>query len=154
MSQRDTNITHSQDNNDTRARLKNVRYSLAKSPPHQNLTVDKLTEKFGTPNFLTALSSFLRHHLLGTSITPSNLDRFNAFKQIVISLPTNQYLGDLGKLGIVMDRVRTSPSVNASGRALPKAPHFNTAFIMKDPTLYKSEGGLSGLFYCFSSIIT
>ena len=26
----------------------NVKYSLAKTPPHQNLTIEKLTEKFGT----------------------------------------------------------------------------------------------------------
>jgi Plavaka transposase len=148
VGQRDnTNITHSQDNNDARAKL-NIRYSLAKSPPHQNLTVDKLTEKFGTANFLTALSSFLRHHLPGTTITPSIRDRFDAFKQIVISLPTNQFLGDHGER-IVMDRVRTSPFVNASGRALPKAPHFDTALIVEDLPLYKLEGGLAGFFFKF-----
>jgi hypothetical protein len=108
MSRCDNNITHS---GDTRAKL-NVRYSLAKSPPHPNLTVEKLTEKFGTTNLLTALSSFLHHHLPGTSIMPSIHDRFDAFKQIVILLPTNQYLADRGTL---VDRVRTSPSVDASG---------------------------------------
>jgi len=111
VTQRDINITHSHIG-DTRDKLNlNVRYSLAKSPPHQNLMVEKLTEKFGTTNFLPALSTFLRSTLPGTMITPSNRDRFDAYKQVVISLPSNQYLGER----IDMDRVRTSPSVNASG---------------------------------------
>jgi hypothetical protein len=151
VTQRDINITHSQDNSDARAKLNlNVGYTLAKSPPHQNLTVEKLTEKFGTTNFLPALSSFLRHNFPGTTITPSNRDRFDAYKQIVISLPSNEYLGERN---IMMDRVRTSPSVNASGRALAKASHFDTAFVVEDLPLYKLEGGLSGIFLN-STIIT
>jgi len=149
VTQRDINITHSQDNSDTRDRL-NLRYSLAKSPPYQNLPVDKLTEKFGTTNFLPALSTFLRHNLPGTTITPSNCDCFDAYKQIVISLPSNRYLGDRTN---VMDRVRTSPSVPASGRALPRHGHFDTAFVVEDLALYKSEGGLSGIYIFFSLII-
>ena len=142
VTQRDINITHSHIS-DTRDKLNlNVRYSLAKSPPHQNLMVEKLTEKFGTTNFLPALSTFLRSTLPGTTITPSNRDRFEVYKQIVISLTTNQYLGER----IVMDRVRTSPSVNASGRALSKAAHFDTAFIVEDLGLYNLEGGISGIF--------
>ena len=33
----------------------NFNYSLAKQPPHQNLTVEQVTQKFGTLNFLPAL---------------------------------------------------------------------------------------------------
>jgi len=75
---------------------------------------------------------------------PSNHDRFEVYKQIVISLTTNQYLGER----IIMDRVRTSPSVNASGQALSKAAHFDTAFIVEDLGLglYNLEGGISGIF--------
>ena len=120
----------------------NLRYSLAKTPPHPNLTVEKLTQKFGTTNFLTALSSFLRCNLPGTTITPSIRDRFDAYKQIILPLPTNQYLSDH-----IVDRVRTSPSVNASGRLLLKASHFDTAFIVEDLPLYNLEGGLSGFFF-------
>jgi hypothetical protein len=146
ITQRDINITRSQ-NSDTRDKLNlnNVRYSLAKSPPHQNLTVDKLTQNFGTTNFLTALSSFLRQNLPSTTITPSNRDRFDAYKQIVISLPTNEYLCERN----IVDRVRTSPSVNASGRVLAKASHFDTAFIVEDLALYNLEGGISGFFLFF-----
>jgi hypothetical protein len=146
VTQRDINITH----DDTRdmLNLNNFRYSLAKTPPHHNLTVEKLSEKFGTSYFLTSLSSFLRRNLPGTTITPTTCDRFDAYKQIIISLPANQYQCER----VVVDRVRTSPSVKASGRALAKAAHFDTAFVAEDLSLYKSQGGLSGEFFFLSNI--
>ena len=131
----DINITHLRDD---------FKYSLAKQPPHQNLTVEQLTQKFGTINFLPALTTYLRHHLPGTTITPSLRDRFDAYKQIIISLPSNRFMGDSER---VLDRVRTTPSVKASGRASAKAAHFDTAFVVDDLALYKSEGGLSGAFF-------
>ena len=119
-------------------------YSIAKTPPHKNLTIDKLTEKFGTSNFLPSLSSFLRHVFPGSTITPSHRDRFDAYKQIVISIPRSEYLGE-GSW--IMDRVRTSTFVNASGRSLAKPSHFDTAFVVEDLALHKLEGGLSGLSF-------
>jgi hypothetical protein len=144
---RDINITLSQDGvTRDKLNLNNVRrYSLAKSPPYPNLTIEKLTENFGTSNLLSALSSFLRKNLPGISITPSIRDRFNAYKQIVISLPANRFLGER----LVMDRVRTSPFVNARGRVLAKAAHFDTAFIVEDLSKYNLEGGISGFFFLF-----
>ena len=143
VTNRDFNITHG----DTRAKLlnlnlNNIKYSVAKSPPHKNQTVDKLTEKFGTSQFLPALSSFLRQNFPGTTINPSNRDCFDAYKQLVISLPSNDYLGE-GSI-LMVDRVRTSPSANVSGQALAKGSHFDTAFVVEDLPLYKKEGGLSG----------
>ena len=38
------------------------------------------------------------------------------------------------------------------GQALGKAAHFNTAFIVEDSPLYKSEGGLSGEFFFSTNI--
>ena len=37
----------------------NIMYSLAKQPPYANLTVEKITQKFGTTKFLPALTTFL-----------------------------------------------------------------------------------------------
>jgi Plavaka transposase len=140
VTQRDINITNCDINF-------NIHYSFARRAPHKNLTVEKITEKFGTFNFLPAFSSFLRRNLPGTTITPSLRDRFDAYKQIVISLPKNRYLSDHLRL----DRIRTTPSVIASGRALTKSAHFDTAFVVEDLALYKSEGGLSGtIFFLYS----
>ena len=124
----------------------NITYSLAKQPPHSNLTVEKLTQKFGTTKFLPALTTFLRRYLPRTTITPSYRDRFDAYKQILISLPSNWYLSDQ----IRMDRVRTVPSVKANGRALAKPSHFDTAFIAEDLPLYKTKGGIAGMFFVFN----
>ena len=44
-------------------------YSLVKQPPYKNLTVDTLINTFGTVNFLSALSDFLRQLLPGITIT-------------------------------------------------------------------------------------
>ena len=151
VTQRDFNITHSQES-DTRAKLNlnDIHYSIAKSPPHKNLTIEKLTENFGTTNFLPALTSFLHRNFPSSTITPSHRDRFDAYKQIAFSLPSNEFLGE-GSL--VMDRVRTSTFVSASGRALAKASHFDTAFVVEDLPLHKLEGGLSGMFF-YSSFVT
>jgi hypothetical protein len=138
VTQRDINITDSRDTN------LNM-YSLANRPPHQNLTVEKITEKFGATNFIPAFTNFLRRNLPGITITPTFRDRFDAYKQVVISLPSNRYLGER----VFMDRVRTAPSVNASGRALAKVAHFDTAFVVEDLPLYNSEGGLSGECFFF-----
>ena len=137
LNQRDINITTSRDHK------LNSRYSRAKQPPHKNLTVEKLTQKFGTTNFLLALSAFLRLHFPRTTLTPNYRDSFDAYKQIMLSLPSNRYLGER----ILMDRVRTAPSVNASRRALEKAAHFDMAFVAEDLALYKTEGGISGDFF-------
>ena len=130
------NITQSDTQRDININL-NTNYSLAKRPPHYNLTIENLMEKFSTTNFLP---TFLCHNLSGTTITPGYHNHFDAYNQIIISLPCNQYLGNR----ILMDRVRTLPSINASGQALAKAAHFDTAFVAEDLALYKSEGGISG----------
>ena len=67
--------------------------------------------KFDTVNFLPALSTFLHHNLPATTIIPGDHEHFDAYKQIVISVPSNQYLSEY----IHTDRIRTAPSVNASG---------------------------------------
>ena len=146
VTQRDINITQSHARALSNLNLPNnpIPYSIAKTPPHKNLTVEKLKEKFSTSNFLPALSSFLRHVFPGSTITPSHRDRFDAYKQIIISFPRSDYLGE-GSW--IMERVRTSRFVNASGRSLAKPSHFDTAFVVEDLALHKVEGGLSGIFF-------
>jgi hypothetical protein len=129
------------DDSDDVTQHDNTVYSLAKQPP-QNLTVDKLINNFGTVNFLSALSGFLRQLLPGITITPSIHDRFDTFKQITINLPKNRYLSDQKRT----DRVRTLPAVKATGRASAKPAHFDTALVVEDAHLFKSEGGIAGNF--------
>ena len=84
------NITDSHDKNLNKFN-NTMTYSLAKQPPHPNLIIEKLAQKFGTTNFLPALLRFLHQNLPGTTITPTHHDRFDTYKQVVLSLPSNQY---------------------------------------------------------------
>jgi hypothetical protein len=121
-----------------------LNYSLAKRPPYQNLTVDKILLKFGTIDFISVLSTFLHHHFPGTTVLPSIYDRFNIYKQLVIKLPHNPYLSEHKRT----DRIRTSPFVNANGRSPEKPGHFDTALVIEDLQLYKLDGGIAGeLFF-------
>ena len=122
VSECDINITHSQNVADTCNKLNlNVKCSLAKTPPHQNLIIEKLMEKFSTTNFLTALSLFLCHNLLGMMITPSNCPIWHL--QTNQNLFTNQQISGWG---CCCGRVKTAPSINASGWVLSKTSHFDT----------------------------
>jgi hypothetical protein len=118
-------------------------YSLAKQPPYQNITVDNILLKFGAIDFISALSVFLRHNFPGTTILPSIYDRFNAYKQLTIQTPHNPYLTEHKQT----DRIRTFPFVKANGRSPERPPHFDTAVIIEDPGLYKSDGGIAGEFF-------
>ena len=104
VTQCDINITQTQAHA-SNLNLPNIPlpYSVAKTPPHKNLTVENLTKKFSTSNFLLALLSFLRQVFPGSTITPNHHDRFDAYKQLVISFPRSDYFGEGGW---IMDRVR------------------------------------------------
>jgi hypothetical protein len=119
-------------------------YSLAKRPPFQNLTVDNILLKFGAIDFISALSTFLRLTFPGTTVLPSIHDRFNSYKQLVIKLPHNPYLNKR------RDRIRMSPLVKANGRSPERLAHFDTALIIEDSQLYKSNGGIAGKFFYFN----
>lgn len=118
-------------------------YSVAKRPPYQKLTVDNILLKFGAVDFISSLSTFLRNNFPGTTVLPSIYDRFDVYKQLVIKLRHNPYLSEHKRT----DRIRTSPFVKANGRSTAKPAHFDTALVIEDFQLYKSDGGISGEFF-------
>lgn len=131
-------------------KLMDLNYSLAKRPPFQNITVDNIRLKFGAIDFISALSTFLQHTFPETTVLPSIHDRFDVYKQLMIKLPHNPYLSEHKRT----DRIRTSPFVKANGRSPERPPHFDTALIIEDYQLYKSDGGIAGdsfksFFYIF-----
>lgn len=136
-----TDNVDDEENDDSDLDMTQHVYSLAKQPP-QNLTVNKLINNFGTVNFLSALSGFLHQLLHGITINPSIHNYFDTFKQITINLPKNRYLSDQK----CADRVHTLPAVKATGRASAKPAHFDTALIVEDAHLFKSEGGIANNF--------
>jgi hypothetical protein len=120
-------------------------YSVAKVPPYENLTVEKIVHTFGAIDIISALSTFLRHNFPGTTILPSIYDRFDAYKQLVIKPSHNPYLSENKKT----DRIRTWPFTKANGtnRTPDRPAHFDTALIVEDSRLYKSDGGIAGEFF-------
>ena len=51
---------HSGSDNAVSNLKRHLNYSLAKQAPYQNITVDKIILKFGTLDFISALTTFLR----------------------------------------------------------------------------------------------
>lgn len=52
-----------------------------------------------------------------------------------------------------MDRIRTSPFVEASGRTPERPAHFDTALIIEDSELYDSDGGIAGESFFSNKIL-
>jgi hypothetical protein len=121
-----------------------IRYQVAKRPAFANTSVLTLTTKFGALDFIPALSTFLRTYPHLHNITPSEHDRFDLFKQITITLPSNRYLAD--SIWRV-NRIRTAPAIEARGRIQAKAAQFDTALVVEDLDAYREHGGLNGK-YC------
>ena len=64
-------------------------YTVAKTAPFRQITVDRIISDFGATDFLETLCSFLRKHIPACKISPHAFDRFDVYKQITISLPHN-----------------------------------------------------------------
>ncbi|KAG6905181.1 hypothetical protein DXG01_004384 [Tephrocybe rancida] len=116
-------------------------YTIAKRAPFRNVTVDHLASDFGAVDFNSALTAFLRASFPHSNIFPNNFDTFNLYKQIVITHPSNLYLGSQD----ITSQIRTTPRIEAKGRKLKSPAHFDLALVIEDLAGYRAEGGLTGL---------
>ncbi|KAF9545927.1 hypothetical protein CPC08DRAFT_596753, partial [Agrocybe pediades] len=117
-------------------------YHVAKVPPFQALTVEKISSLFGAVDFIPALSAYLRGHANGSHVVlPSQIDRFSGYRQINLQLPTNRYLSGASRT----HRIRTTPAVPAKGRKRAKPSIFDVALVIEDRKAYQSGKGLAGL---------
>ncbi|GLB44088.1 putative zn-finger domain-containing protein [Lyophyllum shimeji] len=78
------------DSDDT-SPLPTIHYKVAKSAPFRNLTIESLASEYGAVHFLPAFCDFIRKHV-SRAPTPSQYDRFDAYKQILVKIPFNRYL--------------------------------------------------------------
>ncbi|KAF8879805.1 hypothetical protein BD779DRAFT_1550612 [Infundibulicybe gibba] len=115
-------------------------YHVAKTPPLRGVTISHLIANFAATSFIPALTSFLQQQQ-SHPLLPNMSDRFDLYKQIIITLPSNTFLGSQ----IMTDRIRTSPAVPPRGRKAGLPGVFDTALIVDDPIEYRSRGGLAGL---------
>jgi len=120
----------------TTTQLTPTHYSIAKIPAHKEVTVERLATDFGAIDFLNQPRC---------SIIPSRYDRFDAFKQVTITLPSNRYLSEQ----IRTDRIRTILAIQAQGRAPAKPSHFDTALVVEDEEQHKLSG-LAGELYFYA----
>ena len=100
-------------------------YTLAKNAPFPNISVDKLITDYGAEDFIPALTTFLIENVPQCKIAPSQFDRFDIFKQIIITLPPNFFLGNQSHTS----RLRTTPAVKPKGRKPGTPGRFDTALI-------------------------
>ncbi|KDQ52229.1 hypothetical protein JAAARDRAFT_198407 [Jaapia argillacea MUCL 33604] len=108
--------------------------TLAKSPPHPNTHIEKLTIDYGADQFLSALTQYLHDSRSSSStdpfIQPSEVDQFDVYDQIHIKLPHIPVLhGER-----VEDCIHSTP-------ATPDSPaHFDIALVLSDQTNPNFEG--------------
>ncbi|KAF8155438.1 hypothetical protein B0H34DRAFT_495561 [Crassisporium funariophilum] len=68
-------------------------WEVAKVPPFRNLSLNHLSLQFGADDFVIALSIYLCE-AMPSLIRPNMLDQFNAYQQVVLTLPPNRYLSN------------------------------------------------------------
>ncbi|KAG6834117.1 hypothetical protein H0H93_011813, partial [Arthromyces matolae] len=116
-------------------------YTIAKQPPFKNVTVDRLASVFGAVDFNSALKTFILASNPRANIFPNFFDTYNVYKQIVVTLPPNPYVGTQ----VLTNRIRCTPATMAKGRKLGSPAHFDLPFVIEDRMRYQAEGGLAGL---------
>ncbi|KAH7926125.1 hypothetical protein BV22DRAFT_1009731 [Leucogyrophana mollusca] len=117
-------------------------HTIAKVPPHPAVRVLDLETAYGAVDFLPALHSFLQKHLPRNSLQPGRQDRFDVFKQVIITAPPNRRANELPR----RFRVRATPAVAPSpNRRKPGSPaHFDMALVAEDSER-EHRSGLGGL---------
>ncbi|KAG6807681.1 hypothetical protein H0H92_006720 [Tricholoma furcatifolium] len=115
-------------------------YAVAKAAPCRNISLATLATDYGAIDFLQALQLFLRTHQLGT-LSPNQFDRFNLFKQLVLTLPRNPFTGER----VLTNRIRSTPQVKPRGRKEGSPAHFDLALVVEDADEYQKYGGIAGL---------
>ncbi|KAF8868642.1 hypothetical protein BD779DRAFT_1614940 [Infundibulicybe gibba] len=113
---------------------------LAKAPPLRGVTAQRLIEHFGATKFIPALTSFLQQQQ-SYPLLPNTSDRFDLYKQIIITLPPNTFLSSQK----IFNHIHTSPAVPPRGHKQGLPGVFDTALIIDDPMEYRSRSGLAGL---------
>jgi hypothetical protein len=93
-------------------------HSLAKTPAYPQRSVQHLVTAHGASMFLPALKLFLRNHIPHAIITPGLQDRFDVFRQVVITAPPNPLISESPRQW----RVRATPEVLPGRGRKPGSP--------------------------------
>jgi hypothetical protein len=121
-------------------------YTVAKTAPFHQITVERIISDFGATDFLEALCAFLRKHIPACKISPHAFDRFDIYKQINICLPHNRYLSNHPRA----DCIRATPAIEKLGRKVGTPARFDTALLVENWEDHRKFGGLEGAFFLVS----
>jgi hypothetical protein len=104
----------------------NTVHFLAKTPAYPQRSVQHLVTAHGASMFLPALKLFLHNHMPHAIITPGLQDRFDVFRQVVITAPPNPLISESPRQW----RVRATPEVLPGRGRKPGSPaKFDMALI-------------------------
>jgi hypothetical protein len=92
--------------------------------------------------FIIALSIYLGEAMPTSSIQPNTLDRFNAYRQVVLTLPPNRYLSNQTRT----NRIRTTPAVPTRGRKREPIGKFDVALVIEDKVAYRAGVRFASVF--------
>lgn len=115
-------------------------YHIAKRSPFPNSRISHLEDAHGASEFLPALESYLRNTFGHAAIIPNAHDRFDVFKAIYIQLTSRPHVSDLKK----RKAIAAVPEQRRDLRRPASRPRFDTALVIEDEELYRTEGGLNG----------
>ena len=117
-------------------------WDIAKVPPFRNLTIDQLSSQFGADDFVIALSIYLHEAMPTSSIQLNMLDQFNAYRQVILTLPSNCYLSNQKRTNCI----RTTPAIQAQGHKHETVGQFDIALVIEDKIAYQASVGFAGMF--------
>ncbi|KAG6826722.1 hypothetical protein H0H92_014714 [Tricholoma furcatifolium] len=116
-------------------------YRVAKVAPFAMQTVQDLVTCHGAVDFLAAFISFVQKNIAHAP-TPSKYNRFDVYKQLIITLPRNHHVSSDQ---LVTQHIRTTPTRAAHNRSPAIVSCFDTAFVIEDPANYSPSQCLKGL---------
>ncbi|KAF8460858.1 hypothetical protein JB92DRAFT_3310487, partial [Gautieria morchelliformis] len=100
-------------------------YHIAKRPGFPNTSVSRIINEFGAPEFIPALTAFLRFNLPRCTLDLSVYTRLPVYKRISFMLRSIQQIDDT----VIKDVVRATPRVPRRGRTPEVPEHFDTVLI-------------------------
>ncbi|KAF9235882.1 hypothetical protein BU15DRAFT_89436 [Melanogaster broomeanus] len=120
---------------------------LAKSPAYPRQTVERMESAHGAVDFIPALKTFLQKYLPRNTIIPGPHDRFDVFKQVVVSARADHQVGETLRRW----RIRASPAVTtpATSRKPDKPAHFDMVLVSESPDKH-NKGTLEGSYHMFT----
>ncbi|KAG0693773.1 hypothetical protein DFH29DRAFT_1006945 [Suillus ampliporus] len=91
----------------------NITRTLAKSPAFAGVSAERIIENHGATDFLGSLTTFLQKHIPSMEFKPVLHDRFDIYRQVVITAPPNTCANEAAR----RFRIHATPAIKANPRS-------------------------------------